>query len=69
MRQNRLAQLLGIHESLLSKIVNGFRQPDPQIRAQIATILQSDENWLFASGEVLIIPPEKATPDRSKVVS
>lgn len=47
-RQNRLAQLIGIHETLLSKIVNGFRQPDPRIRTRIATILQSDEAWLFA---------------------
>src|SRR4051794_26455163 len=27
-RQNRLAQLLGIHETLLSRILNGYREPD-----------------------------------------
>jgi transcriptional regulator with XRE-family HTH domain len=53
MRQNRLAQLIGIHESLLSKIVNGFREPDPQMRARIASILHSDESWLFARGSVV----------------
>ena len=47
-RQNRLAQLAGIHETLLSKILNGFRQPDPEIRARIARILERDETWLFA---------------------
>jgi transcriptional regulator with XRE-family HTH domain len=47
-RQNRLAQLLGIHETMLSKIVNGFRAPDAQLRSQIAALLQSDEEWLFA---------------------
>jgi transcriptional regulator with XRE-family HTH domain len=50
-RQNRLAQLLGIHESQLSKIVNGFRKPDPQVRIRIATVLQMDEAWLFAQAD------------------
>jgi transcriptional regulator with XRE-family HTH domain len=50
-RQNRLAQLVGIHETLLSKIVNGFRQPDPDVRARIAAILKSDEQWLFSAEE------------------
>ena len=47
MRQNRLAQLVGIHETLLSKIVNGFRQPDSETRSRIATVLRSDAEWLF----------------------
>jgi transcriptional regulator with XRE-family HTH domain len=48
-RQNRLAQLIGIHETLLSKIVNGFRQPDADVKARIAAVLKSDEGWLFAA--------------------
>jgi transcriptional regulator with XRE-family HTH domain len=48
-RQNRLAQLVGVHESLLSKIINGFRQPDAEVRARIAAALQTDERWLFAN--------------------
>ena len=48
LRQNRLAQMIGIHETLLSKIVNGFREPDAAVRARIATVLKSDEGWLFA---------------------
>jgi|GraSoi2013_115cm_1033766.scaffolds.fasta_scaffold337573_2 transcriptional regulator with XRE-family HTH domain len=51
MRQNRLAQLVGIHETLLSKIVNGYRTPDAEMRARIAAVLQSDEFWLFAPGD------------------
>lgn len=47
-RQNRLAQMLGIHETLLSRIVNGFREPDPQVRARIAQLLESEEGWLFS---------------------
>jgi transcriptional regulator with XRE-family HTH domain len=48
-RQNRLAQLVGVDETLLSKIVNGFREPNPQLRVKIAAALQSDETWLFES--------------------
>jgi len=47
MRQNRLARLLEMDEAVLSKIVNGFREPSPKLRRQIATLLQSDERWLF----------------------
>lgn len=50
-RQNRLAQMVGIHETLLSKIVNGFREPDGEVRARIASALKADETWLFTPGE------------------
>jgi transcriptional regulator with XRE-family HTH domain len=46
-RQNRLAKMLDMDETTLSKIVNGFRQPTPEIRGRIAAALKSDENWLF----------------------
>jgi transcriptional regulator with XRE-family HTH domain len=48
-RQNRLARLVGIHETLLSKIVNGYREPDQEVRARIAAVLEKEEEWLFAS--------------------
>ena len=51
-RQNRLAQLVGIHETLLSRIVNGFRKPDEPVRLRIAAALRSDADWLFRSEEV-----------------
>jgi transcriptional regulator with XRE-family HTH domain len=47
LRQNRLAQLIGIHETQLSRIVNGFREPDAKTRARIAATLKCDELWLF----------------------
>ncbi len=47
MRQNRLAQCLGIDETILSKIVNGFREPNQELRGRIAQLLKSDEQWLF----------------------
>jgi transcriptional regulator with XRE-family HTH domain len=50
-RQNRLAQMLGIDQTLLSKIVNGFRVPDEELRAKIAVLLHSDQGWLFEAAE------------------
>jgi transcriptional regulator with XRE-family HTH domain len=46
-RQNRLAQMLGMDEAALSKIVNGYREPGEALRKSIAGLLQSDEAWLF----------------------
>ncbi len=46
-RQNRLAQMLGMDETMLSKIVNGYREPSPSIRSAIANALEADEAWLF----------------------
>ena len=51
-RQNRLAQLLAMDETMLSKIVNGYRQPSQELRKRIAALLQSDEQWLFEQTEV-----------------
>jgi transcriptional regulator with XRE-family HTH domain len=46
-RQNRLARMLGMDETRLSKIVNGFREPNEQDRVRIAELLHSDAEWLF----------------------
>jgi len=46
-RQNRLAQMIGIDETVLSRIINGFREPSPELRHSIAAALESDEAWLF----------------------
>ena len=48
-RQNRLAQILGVDETMLSKVINGYRVASPELRGKIAGILQSDEEWLFES--------------------
>ena len=47
LRQNHLAKLLHIDDTLLSKIVNGYREPSPAVRRRIAEILCQDESWLF----------------------
>ena len=39
--------MLEIDETILSRIMNGFRQPGPEMRKQIALLLESDEVWLF----------------------
>lgn len=68
-RQNRLAKMLGIDEGMLSKIVNGFRQPTPEVRERIATLLHSDESWLFEAVESAREPehaPVRAAPTTSE---
>jgi transcriptional regulator with XRE-family HTH domain len=55
-RQNRLAQMLGVDETMLSKIVNGFREPSQGLRARIAALLESQEEWLFER----VSPPDAA---------
>lgn len=51
LRQNRLAQRLGVDETMLSKIINGFRRPSEDLRKKIALALDSDEAWLFETAE------------------
>lgn len=46
-RQNRLAQVIRIDEAVLSRIVNGFREPTTEQRRCIAEFFQRDERWLF----------------------
>jgi transcriptional regulator with XRE-family HTH domain len=46
-RQNRLAHMLNMDETALSKIINGYREPSAELRRYIANILQGDEEWLF----------------------
>jgi transcriptional regulator with XRE-family HTH domain len=48
-RQNRLARVLGVDETVLSRVVNGFREPTPQLRKNIALALKCEADWLFAT--------------------
>ena len=50
MKQNRLARMLGMDETMLSKVINGFREATPDIRKRISGLLQADEAWLFQRG-------------------
>ena len=65
MRQNRLAKSLGIDETILSKIVNGFREPSQELRGRIANLLQTDEEWLFERANAA--HTSNGTPGDSKI--
>jgi len=45
--QNRLAKIVGIDESVLSKIIHGYRTPTAAQKKTLATFLEADEEWLF----------------------
>ena len=49
--QNRLAKMLQMDESRLSRIVNGYREPSAELRQKIARLLSCDEAWLFEKAE------------------
>ena len=46
-RQNRLAQIVGVDETILSRVVNGFRKASPELQRNIARALESSQEWLF----------------------
>jgi len=45
--QNQLAKAVGIDETVLSKIIHGYRAPTPAQRRALASYLEADEAWLF----------------------
>lgn len=49
--QNQLARTLGIDETLLSKIIRGYREPSEAQRKQLADYLNASEQWLFEKSE------------------
>jgi transcriptional regulator with XRE-family HTH domain len=51
--QNQLARILGMDETLLSKIIRGYREPSEAQRKQLAEYLQVSEQWLFDKSESL----------------
>lgn len=63
LRQNRLAQALQMDEALLSRIINGFRQPTPEQRTRIAEILRRDETWLFSRDSQSDAAPATSSKD------
>lgn len=46
-RQNRLARELSLDETVLSKVINGYRLPSPRLRALLAQYFNKNEAWLF----------------------
>jgi transcriptional regulator with XRE-family HTH domain len=62
MRQNQLARILEMDETLLSRIVNGYRQPSAELRKKLSIILKTDETWLFEPAESALPHPEPPKP-------
>ena len=57
--QNRLAKAVGIDETVLSKIIHGYRDPTPTQRRLLATYHEADESWLFERFEAVARPVEE----------
>lgn len=51
-RQNRLAKMLDMDETTLSRIVNGFREPSNELRQSVACLLKCDVDWLFKRQDI-----------------
>jgi transcriptional regulator with XRE-family HTH domain len=51
-RQNQLAKAVGIDETVLSKIIHGYRDPNPTQRKLLASYLGAEEDWLFERFEL-----------------
>jgi transcriptional regulator with XRE-family HTH domain len=49
--QNRIARELGIDESVLSKIIHGYREPSTSQRELISGYLKVEQDWLFEKFE------------------
>lgn len=65
--QNELARAVGIDETVLSKIIHGYRAPSPRQRELLASYLEAEEGWLFETFEVpaarenpIPVPPDVA---------
>ena len=57
--QNRLAKSVGIDETVLSKIIHGYRKPTAAQRRLLADFLEADEAWLFEQFDMPPLRPEE----------
>lgn len=55
--QNHLARELGMNETILSKIIRGYREPSEVQRKVLATYLKVDETWLFEKYDAISESP------------
>lgn len=63
--QNRMAQEVQMDEAVLSRIINGFREPTTEQRSKIARYLDADEDWLFARD--IAVVKRKRNSDETKL--
>lgn len=64
--QNRLAKAVGIDETVLSKIIHGYRKPTPEQRKLLAQFLEAEEAWLFEQFEAPRVPVEAGAAPTSR---
>jgi transcriptional regulator with XRE-family HTH domain len=57
-----VAKATGIDESVLSKIIHGYREPSKMQRSQLARYLNAEESWLFEKYDRTLRSP-RAVPD------
>jgi transcriptional regulator with XRE-family HTH domain len=55
-----MAQEVQMDEAVLSRIINGFREPTTEQRRKIARFLDADEDWLFARDVAFMKKKEKS---------
>jgi len=68
-RQNYLARELGMDDSILSKIIHGYREPSKAQRQSLAHYLEVEESWLFEKYEASSTPRasnETSSPQEMK---
>lgn len=63
--QNKLAKAIGIDETVLSKIIHGYRNPTTEQRKLLADYLVADEAWLFECFDA--VPERPISGDRQGV--
>lgn len=61
-RQKQLATDLGMCESAISKIINGYREPSGTERKLLANYFGVDEDWLFQWHETNAHQAEASNP-------
>lgn len=59
--QNRLAKAVGIDETVLSKIIHGYRKPTAEQRKALACFLEAEEEWLFEQFDLPRVPVNGVT--------
>jgi transcriptional regulator with XRE-family HTH domain len=47
LHQNQLARSVGMDDTLMSKIIHGYREPTARQRRSLAGFLEVEESWLF----------------------
>jgi transcriptional regulator with XRE-family HTH domain len=64
--QNQLARAVSVDETVLSKIIRGYRKPSAAQKKILADYLQVNENWLFERYDG---NESSSTPPRSEAQS